>query len=96
MTNQDNLFSPTANFHYFIMSVWPWISLERDSYWIWIMNTSYRKYHSNPVLVTPFKSTDTVIYIYDGQLQYLKKIVDKWTSIDVVMVECLISIRCFT
>ena len=38
-------------FYYFMMSMWPWTSLERKSCSIWSLRTSSRQCHNNPVLV---------------------------------------------
>ena len=74
-------------FNYFMMSMWPWISLERDSCWRWILSTISRKCHNNPVLVPPRKPPDPVRYIYDSQKYDLKTRVDILTRMDVVPVE---------
>ena len=69
------------------MSMWPWISLERESCWIWNLMTSSRQCHNNPVLVPPPKPPDPVKYLYDGQIYDLKTRVDIWTRMDVVPVD---------
>ena len=56
-----------------MISVWPWISIERDNYWIWILEASSIQCQNNPVLVPPRKSPDPVKYFYDGQTYDLKK-----------------------
>ena len=74
-------------FYYFIMSMWPWISLERDSCWRCNLTTSSSQCPNNPVLVPPRKPPDPVKDLYDGQIYDLKTRVDIWTSMDVVQVE---------
>ena len=74
-------------FHYFMTSVWPWISLERESYWRFILRKRSSQCHSNPVLVPHQKPSNTVKGIYDGWTFDLKKSVDIWTRMDVVPVE---------
>ena len=69
------------------MSMWPWISLERESFWIWSPRTSSSQCHNNPVLVPPCKPPDPVKDLYDGQTYDPKTRVDIWTSKDVVPVE---------
>ena len=70
-----------------MMSVWTWISLERESCWRLITRTSSIQCHNNPVLVTPRKPPDPVKDIYDGQAYDLKTRVDIWTSMDIFPVE---------
>ena len=36
-------------FHRFMMSVGPWLSIDRESYWSCILNKMYSQCHSNPV-----------------------------------------------
>ena len=72
---------------YFMMSMWPWISLERESFWRWSLRTSSSQCHNNPVLVSPRKPPDPVKDIYDSQMYDLKTRVDIWTRMDVVPVE---------
>ena len=74
-------------FYYFMMSMWPLISLDRESCWIWILRTSSSQCHNNPVLVPPRKSPDHVEDSYDGQNYDLKTRVNIWTRMDVVPVE---------
>ena len=69
------------------MTMWPWISIERESCWKWILRTTSIQYHNNPVLVPPRKPPDTVKDLYNGQTYELKTKVDIWTRIDVVPVE---------
>ena len=59
-----------------MMSVWPRIIPERDSYWIWSLSTSSRQCHNNPVLVPPRKLTDPVKDFYEGQTYDLETRVD--------------------
>ena len=74
-------------FYYFMMSMWTWISLERDNCRRWSMRTSSSQCHNNPVLVPPRKLPDPVKDLYDGQIYDLKTRVDIWTRMDVVPVE---------
>ena len=74
-------------FYYFIMFMWPWISLERESYWIWSLRTSSSQFHNNPVLVPPCKPPNHVKDLYEGHTYDLKTRVDIWTRMDVVPVE---------
>ena len=68
-------------------SVWPGISLERESYWILILRISSSQCHSNPVLFLPCKTPDPVKDLYDGHTYDLKTGVDVWIRIDVFQVE---------
>ena len=70
-----------------MMSVWPWISLEKDIFWIWNLRKSYIQCHNNLVLVPPRKPPNRVKYIYSGQAYDLKTRVDIWTRMDVVAVD---------
>ena len=87
MTPKERLLSPNAIFYYFMVSMWPWISLERESCWIWILMISSSQCHNNPVLVPPRKPPDHVKDIYYGQTYDLKKRADIWTRMDLVPVE---------
>ena len=81
-------FSPLLlNIYYFMMQMWPWISLERDSCCRWNPGTSSTQCHNNPVLVPPSKPPNTVKDLYDGQTYDPKTRVDIWTRMDVVTVE---------
>ena len=53
-------------FYYFIMSTWSWISIERESCWIWSLRKSFSQCHNNLVLVPPLKPPDPVKDLYDG------------------------------
>ena len=66
--------------------MWPWISLDRESFGIWSLRTSSIQCHNNPVLVPPWKPPDPVKDLYDGQTYDLKTRVDIWTRMDVVPV----------
>ena len=70
-----------------MMSMWPCIFTERESYFIWSLKTSSSQCHNNPFLVPPRKTPDTVKDIYDGHTSELKTRVDIWTSMDMVPVE---------
>ena len=76
MTHKYSLLSPTSTFHYFMMLVWPWILLERESSWIWSLRTSYNQCHNNPILVPPCKPLVPVKDLYDNQTYDLKTRVD--------------------
>ena len=87
MTHKESLLSPIAIFNYFIILVWPWISLKKESYWIWSLRTTSNQYGNNSVLVPPHKPPDHLKDIYNGHTYELKTRVDIWTSVDVVSVE---------
>ena len=87
MTPKESFLSPNAIFYYLMMSIWPWISLEMESCWIWSMRTSSIQCHNKPVLVPPHKPPDPVQGLYDGQTYDLKTRVDIWTRMEVVPVE---------
>ena len=70
-----------------MMSMWPWISLERESYWRCSLSTSSNQCQNYPVLVPPRKPPDPMKDIYEGQTYDLKTRVDIWTRMDVVPVE---------
>ena len=69
------------------MSMWPWISLERESYWRWSLRTRSSQCHNNPVLVPPLKPPDPVKDLYDGHTYDLKTSVDILTRMDAMPVE---------
>ena len=69
------------------MSVWPWISLEREICWRWSLKKSSSQCHNNPVLVPPSKPPNPVKDLYDGHNCDLKTRVYIWTRTDVVPVE---------
>ena len=69
------------------MLVWPWISLEREISWSWILRTRSRQYHNNPVLVPPRKPPDPMKDLYDGHIYNLKTRVYIRKRMDVVPVE---------
>ena len=73
-------------FYYFMMLMWPWISLERGSCPRWIMRKSSIQYHNKPVLVPPRKPPDPVKDLYDGHTYDLETRVEIWTRMDVVPV----------
>ena len=56
-----------------MMSVWPWISLERDNYWKCSPMTSSSQCHNNPVLDPHHKPPDPAKHFHDGQTYDLKK-----------------------
>ena len=88
MTRKERAFSPLILYiYYFMMSTWPWISLERESCWRWSLRTSSSQCHNNPVLFLPRKPPDPVKNLYDGHTYELKTRVDIWTRMDVVPVE---------
>ena len=67
-----------------MMSMCPWISLNRESYWRWSLGKISIQCHNNPVLVPSLKSPDPANDIYDGQTYEMKKRVDIWTKMYVV------------
>ena len=69
-----------------MMSVFPWVLIDSESSWIWLLMTSSIHFHNNQVLVPPSKPPDPMKYIYDGRT-YLKTRVDIWARMDVVPVE---------
>ena len=69
------------------MSMWPWISLVRDSYWIWGLRTSSRQCHNNPVFVPPRKPPDHMKDLYDSQTYDMKTRANIWKRMDVVPVK---------
>ena len=73
MTPQENLFSPTAPFWCFIISVWQYISLKRDISWSWSLSKISSQCHSNTVLVPLYKTPDPVKDLYDAHTYDLKK-----------------------
>ena len=70
-----------------MMSMWPWIQIERESCCRWILRTSSSQCHNNPVMVPPHKPPDPVKDLYDGQTCDLKTRVDIWTRMYVVPVQ---------
>ena len=87
MIHNESFLSPNAIYYSLIFSMWPWISLERESCWKWSLRKSSIQCHNNPFLVPPRKPPDPVKDLYDGQIQNLKTRVDIWTRMDVVPVE---------
>ena len=86
----NRAFSPLLlYFYYLMMSMWPWISLERESCWRWSLRTSSIQCHNNPVLIPPRKPPYPVKDLYDGQTYDLKTRVDilVWKRMDVVLLE---------
>ena len=69
------------------MLMWPWISLERESCWRWILRKKAIQCHNNPVLVPPHKPPYPPKVSYDGQPYDLKTRVNIWMKMDVVPVE---------
>ena len=69
------------------MSVWTWISLERNSSFSWSPSTRFIQCHNKPDLFPSCKPTNLVMDIYDGQTYHLKTRVDIWTSMGVVLVD---------
>ena len=70
------LLSPTDNFQYFMLAVWPQIFLGRGIYHSLIPSTISIYIHSKPVLVTPCKPPDPVMDHDDSQNLDLKTWVD--------------------
>ena len=69
------------------MSMWPRISLERESCWRWSLSTSSSQCHNNPVFGPPRNLPDPMKDLYDGQIYDLKTRVDIWTRMEVVPVK---------
>ena len=69
-----------------MMSMWPWIFIDKESFWRWSLRKSSIQCHNNPVLVTPRKLPDPEKDIYDGHTYYLKTRVGIWTRVDIVPV----------
>ena len=55
-----------------MMLMWPWISLERESFFRWSLKTSYSQCQNNPALVPPCKLPNLVKDLYDGHTYDLK------------------------
>ena len=70
-----------------MMSMWPWILLQRESYCSWSLRKSSSQCHNNPVLIPPRKPPNHVKDLYDGHTYDLKTRVDIWTRMEVVPVE---------
>ena len=87
MTHKESLLSPTAIFYYFIMLMWPWISLERENYFIWSLRKSSKQCHNSPVLVPTSKPPDPVKDFNVGHTYDLKTSMNVWTRIYAVPVE---------
>ena len=73
--------------YYFIMPMWTWISLEKESYWSWSLRTSSSQCYNNPVLLPSRKPPYPVKGFYNGRTYDLKTRVEIWTRMDVVPVE---------
>ena len=70
----NRIYSPLLLlFYYFMMPVWPWISLDRGGSWSWILSTSSSQCHSKPVLVITCKPPNTVKYILKVKLMAWKQ-----------------------
>ena len=87
MNHKEGFLSHNDIFYNLIMLIWPWISLERESYRRRILRTRSGQCHNNPVLVPPSKPPDPMKDLYDGQIYDLKTRVDILTRMDVVPVE---------
>ena len=70
-----------------MISMWPWISLVRESCWRWILSKISIQCHNNPVLVPPLKPPDPVKYLYDSNTYDFKTRLDICTRMDVDTVE---------
>ena len=81
------IYSPLLiNFQYFIILVWPWISIESKSSWSWSMRTKYRQFHNIAQLFPPFKTPNNLMNISMTVILVIKK-VDIWTSMGVVLLD---------
>ena len=87
MTPKGSFISPNAIYLLFMMPMWTWISLERESCWRCILRTSFSQCHNNPVLVPPREPPDHARILYDGRAYDLKTRGGIWTRVDVVLVE---------
>ena len=76
MTHKESLSPPTDTFSLFMMSVRPWIFLDRENYWRWSLSTSSIKCHNNSVWVPPRKPPDPVKDFYGSKTYDLKTRVD--------------------
>ena len=59
------------------------ISLEREISWINIISANSSQFHSNPIFVTPHKTPNTIMDLYDGWEFDLKSRINIWTRMDV-------------
>ena len=75
------------NFQCFILMVWTWISLDRNSSLSWSLSTRSIQCHNKPDLFPYCKQTNLVnVYIW-GYTHHLKTRVDIWTRMGVVLVD---------
>ena len=82
------MYSPLLlNFHLCMISVWPFLLLERESSWSWSLRKIHSQCHNNPVLVPLRKPPHPVKDLYDGHTYDLKIRVGTWTRMDMVPVE---------
>ena len=86
MTHKESFSLLLLYIYYFIIPLWPWILLESESCWIWILSTSSSQCHNIQVLVHPRKLPDHVKDLYYSQTYHLKSGVDIWMRVDVVPV----------
>ena len=70
-----------------MLSVWHWILIEREIYWIYSLRKSSRRCHSNILLIPYHKPLDPMMDLYDGQTFDLKITVDILMRMDVIPVE---------
>ena len=82
-------------FYYFMMSMWHWISLERESCWRWSLRKISSQCHNKPVLVPPRKPPDPLKDLYYSQIYDLETRVDIWTRMYIVPVEYVIFTQTF-
>ena len=59
--------------------VWPWILIDRESSWSWILRTIYIQCQSKLVVVPPHKPPNLTMDVYDSNNSGLKTMVDIWT-----------------
>ena len=74
-------------FYYFVMSMWTWISIERESCWRWRLRISSSQCHNNQVFVPPRKPPKSVKDLYDSHTYDLKTRVDIWTRMDIMSLQ---------
>ena len=70
-----------------MMLMWPWILIERESYWRWVLRTGTSQCHSNPVFFPNSKPPDPMKDLYEGQTYDLKTRLVIWKRMDVVTLE---------
>ena len=59
-------------FRYFMLLVWTWIYIDRDSYWSWIIRKISQNSHSNLVLVLSHKPPNPFMNCDCGQTSVME------------------------